>query len=758
MLKQLKLSYLVPLATIGIIVGCGVTSEEVDRSTPLSDNEGRYIDENVSGLTYESGHFNASGTWVVDLNGTTDARGRFGFIDGQELKLKLAGVEIDSIKPKYLVSGAVISLSQNRPMVASLLQSLDSDGDASNGIIIKPEVIEILKEIGYVSSFDDGHGKLNESILDSSTISSIVTNVQAELNEKYPDVNGSSKVAKLKYIDETRALTHLNATIAKLKPLPSTTVNAVIPMIRDLGQNAQNYSEDEISTKIKAIKTQLDNPLAGDRGLKDIEVAKAMVNLMEITNKDYFTDTFSFKGSTEHMSQMIKEMTFETASGNMDDYTPFDEDTSIVPYKKADAKNILENSKKATLDIASNFKSVSDQLAKALATMPQHYQFAYEDVNLSIDNFHALRASLLASSAGMVYPTAYSKGDDSYYVTKTYDYNGSTYEYYDGGINQDKLLNSGTFGKPTDQTSLTLAKNYLMESAKILKNLDADENLTQESLDYAKNLYSILAQGTGEFTIKEKNATNDAIIKETTLNINNLFKTDTAPSIDDMGTDWAYNCDEHRYYDYSQNKWVEANLSTDTESKIEGGRICKTSNSMYYYDDYYHDADLDPKTLPTVSSSKLDNLIVKIVENGTTYTAQSLLDYLFINDDSNYITESMLNGKVFYETFEDNSYIFYAKSTYLSPTSAERREMAYNKSDGTLVEDITFQVPYTLIDGEIRADVNNNTGYKWFNKEFSNANAWYLFNKDDTNKDGIIDDSGSVIWYLSKPDNFPSAL
>ncbi|RUM44112.1 MAG: hypothetical protein DSY46_06380 [Hydrogenimonas sp.] len=169
-------------------------------------------------------------------------------------------------------------------------------------------------------------------------------------------------------------------------------------------------------------------------------------------------------------------------------------------------------------------------------------------------------------------------------------------------------------------------------------------------------------------------------------------------------------------------------------------------------------------------SSSERNVTFSIEEQGEDYIRFTNGDIIYLDEkvaeeDLNnrcnstgyiHITSEMLDGQTFYEKMsEDGGGYGYAKMT-LTATDATRHEVWYN-SDGTLREDTTFSIPYSIIDGKVRAETSDS--YKWFTLNNQDSVAWYLVSDDDIGQDGTLDRTGvDIIWYLSKPSDFPFNL
>jgi hypothetical protein len=91
---------------------------------------GVFVDSAVEGLSYET----SSG-----VKGTTDAQGHFKYNEGDTVTFKVGGVTIGSGKATGTLSPAGISGGEDNNKFTNLLvllQSLDTDGDPSNGITL----------------------------------------------------------------------------------------------------------------------------------------------------------------------------------------------------------------------------------------------------------------------------------------------------------------------------------------------------------------------------------------------------------------------------------------------------------------------------------------------------------------------------------------------------------------------------------------------------------------------------------------------
>ncbi|MDD2829362.1 MAG: IPT/TIG domain-containing protein [Sulfuricurvum sp.] len=137
----MKKRYLTGLSIVAMValVGCGGGSDSTSTGGTQSNVlNGNIVDGNVSGVSFEC----KSSAGAVDTNGTSDANGAFTYKAGDKCTFKIGDMIIGTVSPtganaiitpKELM-GASNYTDANVTNLAILLQSLDSDGNASNGI------------------------------------------------------------------------------------------------------------------------------------------------------------------------------------------------------------------------------------------------------------------------------------------------------------------------------------------------------------------------------------------------------------------------------------------------------------------------------------------------------------------------------------------------------------------------------------------------------------------------------------------------
>lgn len=128
MKNKIVLSGVVTVALLSL-VGCGGGS---GTDASAKTGTGYYVDNAVAGVDY------ACGT----QKGKTDKEGKFTFEEGKACSFTLAGIPLRTTPASELADGKKIL--EDNPKVAKFLQSIDADGDLSNGIQITDEVLTVL--------------------------------------------------------------------------------------------------------------------------------------------------------------------------------------------------------------------------------------------------------------------------------------------------------------------------------------------------------------------------------------------------------------------------------------------------------------------------------------------------------------------------------------------------------------------------------------------------------------------------------------
>ncbi|MCG8317072.1 MAG: hypothetical protein MI976_27960 [Pseudomonadales bacterium] len=183
--------------------GCG--SSEAQKSAPELDTEGvenrpgltargQFIDSPVAGLFYRT----------ETLEGFTDHNGYFEYRQGETVSFHIGNIDLGStdvsavVTPEDLAEESSGTLSDTAVNILRLLQTLDEDGDPSNGIAIS----------------DSTH--VAASQIQENSISVTVSCSEFESNATLMELIGqTTNVANL--VDENGAIEHYQTTLVMLQ-------------------------------------------------------------------------------------------------------------------------------------------------------------------------------------------------------------------------------------------------------------------------------------------------------------------------------------------------------------------------------------------------------------------------------------------------------------------------------------------------------------------------------------------------------------
>jgi len=146
-MKKSILSIVLILLVLIVFTRC--EDDDRDEQEEVTTSEGIFLDSPVEGLSYISG----------SLSGNTNNEGKFEYENSKTISFSVGDILLGEtngkgeITPLDLVDGSDVNNQQVRNL-ASFLQSLDSDNDATNGILISSETSQAL--IGQTLNFNSG--------------------------------------------------------------------------------------------------------------------------------------------------------------------------------------------------------------------------------------------------------------------------------------------------------------------------------------------------------------------------------------------------------------------------------------------------------------------------------------------------------------------------------------------------------------------------------------------------------------------------
>ncbi|SFV70801.1 Autotransporter adhesin [hydrothermal vent metagenome] len=171
-----KVASAVLVASSLVLVGCGSSS-----NNNQTTGTGHYLDSAVAGVNYICG----------SQKGITDETGAFTFEKGKDCVFEVAGVTLKNVPADNLIDK--VNVVEESNVTAAFLQSLDNDGDPTNGIQITPKVIEVLTKA------------LQEAQITTVPKGTELGTVVSELDQKDSDYNGHK-------VTEEQAQQHLDKT------------------------------------------------------------------------------------------------------------------------------------------------------------------------------------------------------------------------------------------------------------------------------------------------------------------------------------------------------------------------------------------------------------------------------------------------------------------------------------------------------------------------------------------------------------------
>jgi len=204
-----------------LLVGCGGGSSSSSTApasslapvspsanTEKTTGKGYYVDSAVEGINYVCG----------SQEGVTDENGTFTFESDQNCTFSLAGLRLREINASSLEDN--VSILEDNVTVAQLLQTLDSDGNASNGIQISEGTGQVVGDV--LVSLD--------TPLDRDLLEAVHDAIRADTEVEY---NG-------RVVDANETQIHLSSTRQQLELNGRRTQHDVEAEHRASGQFGDN--------------------------------------------------------------------------------------------------------------------------------------------------------------------------------------------------------------------------------------------------------------------------------------------------------------------------------------------------------------------------------------------------------------------------------------------------------------------------------------------------------------------------------------
>ena len=185
------------ISQTGCFDGGGGSSKRHDTHT------GAFVDSPVAGLGYATD----------SRSGVTDSHGTFEYRHDETVSFHIGDLKLgqaqgaELITPLDLVSGATDHTDATVTNIAVLLQTLDQDGNVSNGITITPQIADIVSTYAGRLNFD----------LDSAAFGAALGSLLDDLNNAEPPVFTDTFPGPRNVVAATKAQEHLARTLAPQK-------------------------------------------------------------------------------------------------------------------------------------------------------------------------------------------------------------------------------------------------------------------------------------------------------------------------------------------------------------------------------------------------------------------------------------------------------------------------------------------------------------------------------------------------------------
>lgn len=509
--KSTNLAYLAVI--ISLLTAC---SDNDDAVIENNIYEGTFVDSPVEGLNYQCG----------EASGVTTEAGTFSFQLGDTCTFMLGDLHLGSVLATSTDSAVVSPFDiaeddEQAIKIASLLQTIDSDGNPENGI--------------DVSEFD----------------SSVLTAELLTANEE-AFYQAIFELTGLEAVTFAAAKEHMQATLGEAKGYHSDAIEQVIHEFESVG----DIEQLDIQGFLANIHAILD--AGDDSNNNDIKSLKAIISIYEIFNdprvQTRLNITDSANNYTEFLPQIINA-SMHSSEIILNEATGTSEDVSQIFF-----------------EFSSRLVAASDALAISFADV--NYVANYgESFSLTAEDVYSIQVSALGTASLLSYFSAYNYGSDEYYIPQAivqdievieviYKYGNAereeTYKtitaessFTAAEINPAELYLDENFMRlHPEEKYLALAKESLIKALQLGKtlllikepDLNADEK--QQALDLFDNYLNNLLAENGSVTpvILGENSKTDA-----KLNLQAMYSVDTALDRDDYIISANIDCGNGEY-------------------------------------------------------------------------------------------------------------------------------------------------------------------------------------------------------------------
>lgn len=470
------------LLTIPMLAACGSDSDDNDNSTETPAPQlsiSSFIDSPVANLSYVC----RTAQGAPSNDGVTDEKGNFEFNKGDTCDFMLnehnvlGSLTLNTI-PDY-ISPYSLGDSQKAARIASLLQTLDKDGDATNNISLNEDDLSKLPAIDLTSD-----AAYESSLQEAATTEG--------LSQSYH------------YVDLVDAKAHMDSSISdKEEELAGSAggyysehVDQVVQRVAV--EEAKNWSDTNFETELADYEKIL-NEKDSSNG-KDREMMLALLTLMKVTNDPIVSARITPEnkaGYTDMLPQVL-DIILRGATFDFKDPQGITSDVAQLMGKYA-------------VEAA----TAADMLGRSFNSPERVAVYGINDeFVVNYDQAMAIRASAMALASGLNILASYDYGSDEHLLPQTFSgdvpvfsvtcsWDGSTevcedtdhrqygveFDYNNAGVDPASVLKQENFVKLGENHThhLQLAKVQLLQAAELAQKVtchDEEGELSEECSYY----------------------------------------------------------------------------------------------------------------------------------------------------------------------------------------------------------------------------------------------------------------------------------
>ena len=336
---------------------------------------GYYKDAAVSGIDYVCG----------TQRGKTDKEGKFTFEKAKECKFSLAGILLRTTSSELIDGGTIL---ENNTTVAKLLQSIDADGNLSNGIEIDDKVLDALTDA--LADIDDDTTILS----DDTVLAAVVAEVGSQVEGVSGEVRTDEEVQE--HLTQTQTEITKELLAGKTFYMAYKENDGTIIVEKDVINNDATlitWTNIEGNNNHGTAKiTKIEGRFAY---IESFDGTIAKNELLEITDKYIkFSDNGKIKTSYFSISDAKKALESSDANGENDSTTSSDLEKFIIgktyhitvedSYTDENG-NVVNNNHVETLTFNADGKTLTDTWVENGETKSASFNYSVQGDTLSIN-------------------------------------------------------------------------------------------------------------------------------------------------------------------------------------------------------------------------------------------------------------------------------------------------------------------------------------------------------------------------------------